>query len=484
MPQRETWAMEGFGGGVDFTTPSHVLSGQFSPDAENFDPSVTDVLQKRKGTNNFSGNHGSPTGTLVRGLCAYTYEDGTSKILAKEGTAVYDITGGNWSTAITGHPALGDADEVHFAMLRNLLVMVSEEASPIAPQKWTGSGTFANLSGSPPLGKYICVHAGRLFIACTASDPSRVYYSAINAPEDWSTTNDAGNFYCFPGDGMNINGIASDGEVLYISKVTPGGYSGAIYAVFGTGPSTFTPPQRISWFGAYGHRAMGLTNSFVAAATQVGIVALQGRTISVIGEPVNGEYLALTDAQRANTCIGMYKDQLWVGYTSTGSTNNKAFVLDIPSGRWSRYSNINSRAFATSAAQVLYGASSSSTVRVAKMDTDNTDIGTTAITMYWATPKLSFGSWANDKKLVNSYYHFDSQAVTWTITRSYDGAAYGDSQTKVGNTSGEAPVQRLIATQADSFFRFVQIKISEADTSLQGRAFGMAVKADVMERER
>jgi len=140
--------------------------------------------------------------------------------------------------------------------------------------------------------------------------------------------------------------------------------------------------------------------------------------------------------------------------------------------------------FALSGAQVLYGGSSTSSVRVAKMVTDNTDIGTTAITMYWATPKLSFNSWTSDKKLVQSFYHFKSQAVTWTITRSYDGAAYGDSQTKVGNTSGEAPVQRLIATQADTFARFIQIKISEADTSLQGEAYGISVEADVYERKR
>jgi hypothetical protein len=323
-----------------------------------------------------------------------------------------------------------------------------------------------------------------VIIACTSAAPSRLYYSAINAPEDWSTASDAGNFYVFPGDGMVINGICSDGENLYISKMAPGGYAGAIYVVTGRGPSTFSPPQRISYFGAYGHRAMGNCNSFAVAATPEGIVALQGMSLNVIGEPVNGEWKALTDAQRANACIGAYKDQLWVGYTSTGSTNDKAFVMDIPTGRWSRYSAINSRMFALSGAQVLYGGSSTSSVRVAKMVTDNTDIGTTAITMYWATPKLTFNSWTSDKRLVQSFFHFKSQAVTWTITRSYDGAAYGDSQTKVGNTSGEAPVQRLVATQADTFARFIQVKISEADTSLQGEAYGISVEADVFERKR
>jgi hypothetical protein len=283
---------------------------------------------------------------------------------------------------------------------------------------------------------------------------------------------------------MVINGICSDGEVLYISKMAPGGYSGAIYAVFGTGPSTFTPPRRISWFGAYGHRAMGLTNSFAVAATPVGIVALQGATINVIGEPVNGEWLALTDAQRANACIGRYQDQLWVGYTSTGSTNDKAFVMDIPTGRWSRYSAINSRMFATSGAEILYGGSSTSSVRVAKMVTDNTDIGTTAITMYWTTPYLDFGNWMGDKKCAMGWVHLKSQAITWTLTRSYDMGAFGSSQTKTGNTSGESPVQRFLFDQADSFCRFVSVKISEADTSLQGEAYGIGVEADVLERKR
>jgi hypothetical protein len=484
---RAIYSISSFDGGYCSGYPKHTLEADESPNTENFDPSVPYVLQKRLGQSNFTGDHGTPTGTAVRGLGIFTFDDGTVKRLAKEGTAVYDITAGNWSTTVTGHPALSDADEVHFTMFTNFIIMTSEEASPIAPQKWTGSGAWASLGGSPPAAKYSCVHKGRLILACTSADKSRLYGSALNNSEDWSTADNAFDIYVAKSDGMGINGVASDGEVLYVSKLAPSGNEGAIYAIYGDGPADLKPPRRIAWFGATGHRGMCITHSFVAAATHRGIFGLQGNRVVYLNDAFNKDWMALTTAQRREACLGFYKNQLWVAYPDTGSTNTKAFVCDLFYQRWSLYNwgatAKAPRIFATDPDGSLYGAGASTSIRVIKFDTGATDIGSTAITMFWETPNIDFGQYFTDKRSMQSALHVDSsQTITWTIQRAFDNAAFTDSQTMASNTDG--PVKRFLGLGSSPSFRHVRFKISEADTSASGRLFGLELEAEIMPRTR
>ncbi len=485
---RAIWSVSSFDGGVASGYPRHTLDPDQSPNAENFDPSQPYVLQKRKGQSNFSGDHGTPTGTRIRGLAAPVFEGTSSSIIvAKEGTTVYNITAGNWSTAITGHPALADADEVHFAMFSNLLIMTSEESSPIAPQKWTGSGAFASLGGSPPSAMYPAVHKGRLFLARTTTDPSRVYFSALNNAEDWTTANNAGDFYVAKGDGYQINGICSDGEVLYVSKSNATCNEGALYAIYGDGPSDLKPPRRIAWFGATGHRGMAITHSFVVAATHRGIYGLQGNRLVYMNDNFNTDWMALTTAQRAEACVGFYGNQVWVGFPASGSTNTKAYVCDLFYQRWGLHNwgstDRAARIFVTIGDGSLYGAAGGSTIRVIKFDTGNTDIGSNAITMFWETPNLDYGQYFSDKRAAQAHLHVDSsQTVTWTVQKSIDNAAFGDSETMASNTEG--PVKRLLGLGSANSFRMIRYKISEASTSAQGRCFGLETEAELMPRTR
>lgn len=469
------WSMQGFDQGLVTNVAAHNLDGDASPDAENFNPSVRYMLQKRLGTTNFTGNHGSPTGTLIKGLAAFTYENGTTEIIAKEGTAIYNVTAGNWNTTITGHPALSDGDGVHFVMFKNVVIMTSEEAAPIAPQKKSVGGTFSALGGSPPSGQYCCIHSGRVWIAGTAADPSRVYFSAVNNHEDWSTADNAGNFYCAPGDGMVINGIASDGETLYISKKAPTGSEGAIYMVSGNSAASFTPPRRICWEGVPNARCFTITKSFLAAAISSGIYGLQGNRLVFLSDAVNDQWRSLTVAQQAVACIGRWKDQIWVAYPASGSTNTKGLIVDINYQNWSRYNPVAIGMFCTHPDGTLYGASATSTIKVMQMNTGADDQGS-AITMYWNTPDIDYGQWFLDKKWREMSLHVKNQAVTWTITHTIDGTNPGDSVTMVGNTEG--PVKFFYGLASETPGRFFRFKISESNATLTGEAYGIMTAAE------
>lgn len=473
------FATQGFEGGLISNYPQHALEGDASPDTENFDPTAAWRLKKRAGTSNFSGDHASPTGTKVRGLGAFTFEDGTNKILAKEGTALNDITAGNWSTVLASYtPA--DGTETFLTMFKNVIVIT--DSAYVAPRTWSGSGATAALSGSPPSAAYSVLHKNRLYLFSTSADPSRFYFSALNTHTDWSTADNSGNDYVNPGDGMVLNGAASDGEHLYFSKKAVSTYEGAIFVLYGSGPTDFAL-KRACFFGAVGPRCLITTPHFVAFASNKGIYGLNGRDLILLSDAVDDQWLGLTDAQRAEACMGYYGDQLWVAYPDTGSTNTKVLVLDVITKKWNRYNfpaNVAPRILATNQDGVLYGAGPSSTIRVLKYNTGLTDVGSTAIASYWWLPDIDFGSWFTDKQIKGFRLHVKNQATTWTVTHKLDGTDSGDSATMVGSTEG--PVKRFAGRTAETRSRFIQFKIAEASTTLVSELYGFECDAELFPR--
>ena len=485
MPDRiiETYAFQGFDGGLVTQYPNFAIEPDASPDAENFDPGFLWRLRKRYGTTSFSGTHGSPTGTLVRGLAAFTFENGTTRILAKEGTALYDISAGNWSTAFSGYTPV-DATEVYMTMFKNIVIITDTARAAVGQIADSTTTAVTALGGSPVACRFSCVHKGRVVLANSAANPSIVYHSALNNPEDWSTAGDFFSYYCGRGDGMEINGLVSDGDVLYISKKSPSNYEGAIYAVFGDGPSDIKPPRRIAWFGATSQHAFIPSQSFVVAMTRNGLYGIKGTQFLLLSNAVNRTFLDMSNAERADIAVGQKGNQLFVAYRDTNnSTNNKALVLDVFYKRWSRYNPFTSRILFTAPDGTMYGASSTSTVRVLKHDDSSVyaDIGS-AIAMYWTTPALDFGQWFADKRLRQSIVHVMSDARSWTLTRSIEGAAFGDSQT-IDNTVHGYPMARIVANGADTAARLIQLKLTESSSSLS-EAYGMMVEADIFPRSR
>jgi hypothetical protein len=68
-----------------------------------------------------------------------------------------------------------------FTTMNDTLWIVNGEVA----KKWDGTA-FADAGGTPPLGKFIINHKNRLFITGVASNPSRIYFSDVGAPETWN----------------------------------------------------------------------------------------------------------------------------------------------------------------------------------------------------------------------------------------------------------------------------------------------------------
>lgn len=471
------WASQGFDGGIVTSVPAHALDGDESPDAQNFDPSARYKLLKRRGYTSFTGTHGSPSGTRIRGLYGSTFQDGTAVFLAKEGTAVYDIAAGNWSTVLTGYDTLADGNNVHFTMYKNIVVMTNDTASAYRAQQWSGSGAWTDMPSGCD-GRFPQVHKGRLFLASVGSEMSKVLYSAVNDITDWTSADNAGSFFVGAGDGMRINGIISDGDTMYVSKVHPGTREGALYAVFGDTPPQFTI-RRIAWMGATSHRAMTLMKSMAVFASREGIYGVSGNRLLLLSNAITPDWKALTTAQQDECCVGRYQDQLWISYP-TSSDNDTTWVYESIYQRWSKY-NLAARVMVTHPNGGLYGAAPSSTIRVLKFNDGLTDLGS-AIAMYWNTPDLDFGAWHLDKRWLGTALHLAVTARTWVMTHKIDGTDSGDSVNVAGQSTSD-PVKYIKHLVTDPVGRFIRFKIAESSSSA-AEAYGIMVSAEPFNDER
>ncbi len=175
-----------FSGGLNTKSPSMVLGNNEASDLQNINLLPTGGFERRNGNSAFNAT-AMDSGSSVHGLGYYKLSSSSYYMMAIAGTKIFksdnldgtmdDITGS--LTITTGK----DKIWTH-AQMNNLSIFVGGE--PNAPIKWNGTGNAAVLGGSPPSGEFGLMANNRFFIGNTASNPSRIYWSILGNPEDWS----------------------------------------------------------------------------------------------------------------------------------------------------------------------------------------------------------------------------------------------------------------------------------------------------------
>ena len=136
------------------------------------------------------------------------YSNGTVRIIFTAGTSLFRcLEDGTGLTDITGALTLPSDTKWQWAMFGDLAIGVNGATSGDNPIKVNSAGAAAALAGSPPKAKYIRVWNERVWLSVsTAGSQNQLRASAINLPEDWSTTGDAGT--------ITINVDANDGDFV------------------------------------------------------------------------------------------------------------------------------------------------------------------------------------------------------------------------------------------------------------------------------
>ena len=408
----------------------------------------------------------------IEGLYEFPIIGGSTKTVAAHTGAVYDITSG--SSAIFTDAGLG-GNPVNFTAFNNLLIIVNQG---ITTQKWTGTGLTANLLGSPPANvKYVEVHKRRVWMANSSAGASRLHYSAIDDPEDWTTTNNAGFIDIDKNDGDSITGIISIGEGLLIFKER------SVHMLSGY-DVPFTVKRLSSGVGCIAPRSIQRTEGFALFMSTLGVFSASPEGVSLVSYNIKPDVDGWTDAVKRATVGGRYRGQYWLSYDSDADgLNDRAYVLDYINGAWFEYTNIKAHVFFTKSDGALYsGASDTSKTR--KHNTGTDDLGS-AITMTWRGRSEDFGIFSNDKQVHDiSIFALAITGKTLTVTIYKDGVVTGDDMSFPIDpvSSSTTVIANQNAIQSDQG-RLIQVEISNAEASASVEVYGYSIMVDIRERQ-
>lgn len=408
-----------FSGGMasaSFSTSSHPEEANL---LRNVFVRIGNGIEKRKGNTLFNSS-AMASGLAVTGLEACKFVSGTEYFVATCGATIQqgDITGSTM-TDITGAVTVtSSANNLWtISMLNDLAIGVG--GAPDAPWKWSGSGNAAALGGSPPSGAFGFQHNNRMFIGGITGNLSRIQWSILGNPEDWSSAG-SGTQDVWKNDGDTLVGaavIAEDNVLLFKQR--------SIHRLVGrSSPFPVVPVFRD--VGAVGKKAIVVADGLVYFITPRGrMLVTDGNYI--IDEKtlprlmyVDDIWAGLNQSRlqhiQGKRYVGVGFDHIvWLCSNGSSSTNNLAIVWDLKNKCWLQHtSGYGGNALTKTQAGALYMGAYDG--KIYKQDVTNTysDASETspgAIDAYWRSGWLSAGTLKTTKNPSTMQVVFITQTV-------------------------------------------------------------------------
>lgn len=206
----------------------------------------------------------------------------TEYLVAHRGASAYDIYkvnadfSGSWSL-LESVSAAGTTTPVAFARGMNVTIYTSTQWG--TSRYYTGSSAAA-ITGSPA-GRCAAFHKGYFFVAGTAGNPSRLWFSALGDYTTWPALN---YIDVNEGDGEPIEDILSASDGMIIAKKS------SLWLMLGSSEDNFSLHQLGKANGGYPGRCLTQTPQGVVVAGQTGVFLWSGGTPARISEPVETGY--------------------------------------------------------------------------------------------------------------------------------------------------------------------------------------------------
>lgn len=386
-----------FTGGLNTKSPQTALKEDEAADLDNITVLLHGGFVSRYGNSLFNAS-AMNSGASVHGISYFKTSANVEYICSVSGDKIYksdaldgtmdDITGA--ATITAGNDSLWS-----FSNFSNLLIGVGGPISGAAdtPLKWSGTGNVAALGGSPPAGKF-CISANRrLFIGNTATNPSRIQWSVLGNPDDWSGAG-SGSQDVMENDGDDLVGGAQlNQDHLILFK------QGTIHDLVVT-TAPFPVFQLFKGVGAVSK------NAIVAAEGKIYFMTLEPRMKATDGTSIFSfpdsidPILDSLNASRLKYIQGIYYPRLrqiwWICSYGTATTNNYCIVWDLSRECWLKNTTgykmncvclaANKSAYAGNYAGQLFKLDDSSKL------VDDSEPSDARINAYWRSGWIDLGS--------------------------------------------------------------------------------------------
>lgn len=221
--------------------------------------------------------------------------------------------------------------------------LASNNHAPIQQISTLASGTFADLAGTPPLARCICMFKDQLFLGNTTESatnyPRRVFRSAQGDITDWAVDSATGcGFYDLPSWGQEVTGLTVNGDYLFVYL------NNAIWMLSFIGPPLWYSYNKIyegTCATAQGCIAnIGNMQNLVLTPTDV--LRVSGTTVTSIGYGIRSFLNNITHSQYLRNRITNTIDQtrklvIWsmVSKENAGSTPDKLLIYNYEEDRFS-----------------------------------------------------------------------------------------------------------------------------------------------------
>lgn len=469
-----------FSGGLNTASPVTTLSLNQALDLQNINLLPTGGFQERLGNTVFNSS-AMDSGAAVHGLGYYRQSDGDEWVITICGTKIFksefDGTMDDISAALT--ITTGANNRWTYSMMNDLAIFVGGNRAADVPIKWNGSGNAAVLGGTPPVGTFGIQANNRFFIGNTVANPSRINWSILGNPEDWTGTG-SGSQDVSTNDGDTLVGaslLGTDHLILFKQN--------SIHdLLIRTSPFPLYPLFR--GVGAVSKEAIVNVDGMIyfltpeprmKATDGVNIYDSSNKGPTGITDSIDDVWDGLVKS-RLSSAHGIYypklKQIMWF-VTSTGTTHNLCLIWDLERKAWLRHTTgYKMNVAAILQDRLLYaGAYDGKLYKqdVASTFTDASE-SSAAITSFWRSGWGDSGAMVNTKAIpymdLNyqtqstgtfrfSYgYDFSSDRKTETVDMTGDADVYGTGVYGVAHFGGQSDKSRLIHMKGNGkFFQFM-----------------------------
>lgn len=335
-------------------------------------------------------DHAANGAGKVTGFYQYILTTGTKFDLVSSNNTVWSVSGATYTARYAG--VMANAN-VNFSQLSDLALMV---APTEASQKWDGAAAlFSVLLGTPPAnGKFMVVWQNRVWIANTSAGKSRLHFSNVGSPEDWTTAGATGFIDINKDDGDEITGMVATGPALYVFK------NRTVYKVMGVTPTSFTVQPIIGSRGCVSPRSIVNMGPFIIYLSQYGVHSVGDYVDGFMAEAIDEGIAGLT---KTGVCAGKLRDNYVLCFDSDGDgINDSAYVLEARIGSWTLWDNFKANILIQKDDGFLYSGGSDQVI-TRKHDTGENDSGT-AISMQWCSGMFSWEDWTAIKILTDQWF--------------------------------------------------------------------------------
>lgn len=277
-----------------------------------------------------------------RAIGATAYRVG-SDTLAFAGTAtdIYRYQASGFTSLITGMTTT-QANGLRFAQY-NTLMLATNGSDPIKKFDPTAPGSFTNLGGTPPTGRFIAVVGAFVVLGFAANDGLRIVWSDNGIPTTWTAGTGEAGFYQMP-TGGDITGIVG-GEYGLIFQ------ENRILRMVYTADDTIWQFQEVAKdIGCIAPNSIATYGNTTYFLSNKGLMSTDGTTINPIGaEKVDRTFLSLANRTNfsAMSAVVDPKNSLYMVTLPSANPPNTSYVFNYLLGKWTT---------ASVSAQLLFGA--------------------------------------------------------------------------------------------------------------------------------